>query len=89
MPPILWRDRAKAQDAAKAMKITAQDLKRLKIIDQIISEPVGGAHRSPQKMITTVGAEIVKSIKALSKLSGDDLIKQRREKFLNIGRSLL
>lgn len=86
---ILWRDRTKAQDAAKAMKITAQDLKRLKIIDQIIREPVGGAHRAPHEMITAVGSEIVKSIKTLSKLSGDDLIKQRRDKFLNIGRSLL
>ena len=86
---ILWRDRSKAQDAAKAMKITAQDLKRLKIVDQIIREPLGGAHRAPLEAITAVGGEIVKSIKALSKLSGDDLVKQRREKFLNIGRSLL
>lgn len=86
---ILWRDRARAQDAAKAMKITAQDLKRLKIIDQILSEPVGGAHRSPQDMISTVGSAVMKSIKALSKLSAEELVQQRREKFLNIGRSLL
>ena len=86
---ILWRDAAKAQDAAKAMKITAQDLKRLKIIDQIVKEPVGGAHRDTDHMVKTVGAEIVKSLKSLTKLDADTLIKQRREKFLNIGRSLL
>ncbi len=86
---ILWRDAAKAQDAAKAMKITAQDLKRLKIIDEIISEPVGGAHRAPDVMMKTVGAEIVKTLKALQKLDKAALIKQRREKFLDIGRSLL
>ncbi len=86
---ILWRDSAKAQDAAKAMKITAQDLKRLKVIDQIVKEPVGGAHRAPRETVKTVGSEIVKSLKSLSKLDADTLIKQRREKFLNIGRSLL
>lgn len=86
---ILWRDSKKAQDAAKAMKITAQDLKRLKIIDDIIKEPIGGAHRSPDEMIKTVGSEIVKSLKNLGKVDPDALVKQRREKFLNIGRSLL
>lgn len=86
---ILWRDASKAQDAAKAMKITAQDLKRLKIIDSIIKEPLGGAHRSPDEMIKTVGSEIVKALKTLGKMDSDALIKQRREKFLNIGRSLL
>ena len=86
---ILWRDAAKAKDAAKAMKITAQDLKRLKVIDQVIKEPVGGAHRAPEEMVTTVGSEIVKALKSLSKLDADALIKQRREKFLDIGRSLL
>lgn len=86
---ILWRDSAKAQDAAKAMKITAQDLKKLKIIDHIIKEPIGGAHRSPEDMVKIVGSEIVKSIKSLEKLDADVLIKKRRDKFLNIGRSLL
>ncbi len=86
---ILWRDGTKAQDAAKAMKVTAQDLKRLKIIDEIIKEPLGGAHRSPDEMIKTVGSEIVKSLKELGKMDPDALVKQRREKFLNIGRSLL
>lgn len=86
---ILWRDRAKAKDAAKAMKITAQDLKDLKIIDQIIAEPVGGAHRGPDEMIKSVGAEIIKALSVLNKFDPETLIKQRHEKFLNIGRSLL
>ncbi|RKQ69568.1 acetyl-CoA carboxylase carboxyl transferase subunit alpha [Litorimonas taeanensis] len=85
---ILWRDGTKAQDAAKAMKITAQDLKRLKIIDTIIKEPIGGAHRTPERAIKKVGTAIVKALDELSEKSAVDLIKDRRGKFLNIGRSL-
>ena len=59
---ILWRTRDRAEDAAKAMKITAQDLKSLGVIDRIISEPLGGAHRHPDDMIKTVGAAIVKEL---------------------------
>jgi acetyl-CoA carboxylase carboxyl transferase subunit alpha len=86
---ILWRDGARAEDAAKAMKITAKDLKKLGVIDKIISEPVGGAHRAPDVAIKTVGAAIVKEIEAHAKKDAATLIKQRREKFLNIGRALL
>ena len=86
---ILWRDSAKAQDAAKAMKITAKDLKALGIIDKIIKEPLGGAHRERGVTIKNVGSVIVSAIKELSALSPDELIKRRREKFLQIGRSLL
>lgn len=86
---ILWRTRDRAKDAAKAMKITAQDLKGLGIIDQIVKEPVGGAHRTPDAAMKTVGAAIVKNLEELSKVSSDDLIKARRAKFLNIGRALL
>ena len=86
---ILWRDAAKAEDAAKAMKITAQDLKKLGVIDKIISEPVGGAHRAPEVAVKTVGAAIVKEIDLHAKKDAATLIKGRREKFLNIGRSLL
>ena len=71
------------------MKITAQDLKRLGVIDQIIKEPVGGAHRVPETAMKTVGAEILKNIEALEALSPAELIKARREKFLRIGRSLM
>ena len=86
---ILWRDAAKAEDAAKAMKITAQDLKKLGVIDKIISEPVGGAHRAPDAAIKTVGAAIIKEIDSHAKNDAATLIKRRRDKFLNIGRSLL
>ena len=86
---ILWRDAAKASDAAKAMKITAQDLKRLGVIDKIISEPTGGAHRAPNVAIKTVGAAIIKEIDLHAKSDAATLVKRRRDKFLNIGRSLL
>ncbi len=86
---ILWRDGARAKDAANAMKITAQDLKRLGVIDKIIKEPVGGAHRAQAETVKVVGAAIVKSLDELSKLDAKALIKRRRDKFLNIGRSLL
>ena len=86
---ILWRTRDRAKDAAKAMKITAQDLKKLGVIDLIIKEPVGGAHRLPEIAMKTVGAEIVKQLEALEPLSPGELIKARREKFLRIGRSLM
>ena len=86
---ILWRTRDRAKDAAKAMKITAQDLKKLGVIDLIIKEPVGGAHRLPEIAMKTVGAEIVKQLEALEPLSTGELIKARRKKFLRIGRSLM
>lgn len=86
---ILWRDATKAQDAAKAMKITAQDLKTLGVIDKIIPEPVGGAHRDPAACVVTVGSHIISELERLEELSKADLIKARRAKFLNIGRSLL
>ena len=71
------------------MKITAQDLKRLGVIDQIVKEPVGGAHRVPDVAMANVGAAIVKNLESLEALSPDELIKARRDKFLHIGRSLL
>ena len=85
---ILWRTRDRAKDAAKAMKITAQDLKRLGIIDKIVKEPVGGAHRAPDPAMKTVGAAVVKSLETLSQMDPDALIRARREKFLRIGRTL-
>ncbi len=86
---ILWRDGTRAKDAAKAMKITAKDLKKFGIVDTIIKEPVGGAHRNQIMTIETVEAEIAKSLDVLGKLSPDELISARRAKFLDIGRSLL
>ena len=70
------------------MKVTAQDLKRLGIIDTIIKEPVGGAHRTPETAIKAVGAAIMRGLNELSELSPEERLQQRREKFLNIGRSL-
>ena len=86
---ILWRDGNRAKDAAKAMKITAQNLKRLGIIDKIIKEPIGGAHRSSNEMIKSVEVSIVKSLDELCSKCSSELVTQRRSKFLNIGRSLL
>lgn len=83
---ILWRDSQRAQEAATTMKITAQDLLRLKIIDTIISEPVGGAHRAPEAAIQAAGEAIAQSLKDLSGLSAQALRDQRAEKFLAIGR---
>lgn len=83
---ILWKDAARAKDAATAMKITAQDLEALGVIDQIIKEPIGGAHREPAAAIAAVGAAIAEALDELSKLSPAELRQQRRDRFLAIGR---
>lgn len=85
---ILWRDTAKAQDAATNMKITAQDLLRFGIIDGIVKEPAGGAHRDPEATIAAAGDAIADALGALAGLDGAAVRKARRDKFLAIGRSL-
>lgn len=85
---ILWRDSARAQDAATNMKITAQDLIRFGIIDMIIQEPVGGAHRDPETAMRSAADAIASSLSELSGLSPKDLRDQRAKKFLEIGRKL-
>ncbi len=85
---ILWRDTAKAQDAATNMKITAQDLLKFGIIDSIVKEPSGGAHRDPEAVIAGTGEAIADALSSLAGLSPGELRKARREKFLAIGRSL-
>jgi acetyl-CoA carboxylase carboxyl transferase subunit alpha len=85
---ILWRDSARAQDAASTMRITAQDLLRLKVIDVIVSEPVGGAHRAPSAAIQAAGDAIFHALNDLSAFSPDQLRDLRAEKFLAIGRKL-
>jgi acetyl-CoA carboxylase carboxyl transferase subunit alpha len=85
---ILWRDAAKAQEAATNMKITAQDLMRFGVIDSILKEPAGGAHRDPATMIATTGDAIAKAFDEMRDLDGKTLRDQRRQKFLNIGRKL-
>ena len=83
---ILLRDRAMAEGAAKAMKITAEDLIGLKIVDRIIEEPVGGAHADPALAISRVGDAIEEALKALMPLSADALREQRAQRFYAIGR---
>jgi acetyl-CoA carboxylase carboxyl transferase subunit alpha len=85
---ILWRDPARAKDAATALKITAQDLKRFGVIDEIIPEPLGGAQRKPDQAMQSTAEAIARTLRAYSGLSPDLLRTQRREKFLNIGRGL-
>jgi acetyl-CoA carboxylase carboxyl transferase subunit alpha len=82
---ILWRTAEKAADAAEAMRITAQDLKRLGVIDEIVGEPVGGAHRSPSTAIDALGLAIGKSLDSLSRLNRDQVKQERRQKFLAMG----
>ncbi|MBN9446378.1 MAG: acetyl-CoA carboxylase carboxyltransferase subunit alpha [Bosea sp.] len=85
---ILWRDTARAQDAATGMKITAQDLLKFGVIDKIVPEPTGGAHREPQLAIERAGAAIAAALADLAGLSADELVERRADKYLAIGRSL-
>jgi acetyl-CoA carboxylase carboxyl transferase subunit alpha len=82
---ILWRTAEKAADAAEAMRITAQDLQRLGVIDRVVAEPVGGAHRDPEAAIANLGAALGEEIDALSRLAPDALRAARRQKYLAIG----
>jgi acetyl-CoA carboxylase carboxyl transferase subunit alpha len=86
---ILWRDTAKAQDAATNMKITADDLARFGVIDAIVPEPIGGAHRDPAAAIATTGAAIAGALGDLAGLDREAVRRQRRDKFLAIGRSMM
>jgi acetyl-CoA carboxylase carboxyl transferase subunit alpha len=86
---ILWRDSTKAQEAATSMKITAQDLARFGVIDSILKEPPGGAHRDPHAMIATTGDAIAQALNDLRTLDRETVRQQRRQKFLDIGRKLV
>ncbi len=83
---ILWRDGARAKDAAEQMHITAQDLIKTGVVDRIIAEPVGGAHSDRDAAIQGVGDAIEQELDALSPLDADALIKQRADRFYAIGR---
>jgi acetyl-CoA carboxylase carboxyl transferase subunit alpha len=85
---ILWRDGTKAQEAANSMKITAQDMLRFGVIDTILKEPTGGAHRDPAVMIAATGDAIAQAFDELRNLDSEAIRKQRRQKFLDIGRKL-
>lgn len=85
---ILWHDSSRAQDAATNMKITAQDLLKFGVIDTIIPEPLGGAHREPQATLKATGDAIAEAFSALDNLPSEEVRRQRRDKYLAIGRSL-
>ena len=85
---ILWRDPAKAQEAATNLKITAQDLLRFGVVDSILKEPAGGAHRDPDGMIASAGNAIAQAFNDLRSLDAIAIRDQRRQKFLDIGRKL-
>jgi acetyl-CoA carboxylase carboxyl transferase subunit alpha len=84
---ILWRDTSKAQEAATNLKITADDLLRLAVIDEIVREPAGGAHRAPGATIHAVGQAVAAAFGALRHLDRDAVRSHRRDKFLAIGRT--
>ena len=83
---ILWRDPNKSLDAAKAMKLTAKELFKMNIIDEIIKEPVGGAHRNAEEIIISTKEILLKNLKEFSNYTGEEIFQQRKEKFLNIGK---
>jgi len=85
---ILWRDSNRAEDAAIAMKITAQDLHEFGVCDEIIAEPVGGAHRRPEEAIDQAGQVILKALSKFDAMSPEEIRSHRHDKFLSIGRNL-
>jgi acetyl-CoA carboxylase carboxyl transferase subunit alpha len=84
---ILWRSAQQADDAAAALKLTAQDLHSLGLIDGIISEPLGGAHRNKAETVSAVADQISKSLLQLSPWDSEKLLKRRRQKYLSMGRA--
>ena len=85
---IIWRDSNKKEEAATAMKITAQDLIQLGVVDSIIQEPVGGAHRDRERMIRLTGEMIAKALAEYDAMTPDEVRRHRHDRFLKIGRSL-
>jgi acetyl-CoA carboxylase carboxyl transferase subunit alpha len=82
---ILWKDAEKMREAAEALRLTAQDLQKLGVVDRIISEPLGGAQRGPKETIEAVGKAIEVMLKELTGKKPDTLVKDRRQKFLDMG----
>ena len=83
---ILWRDPKKMLDAAKAMKLSAKELLELKVVDEIIDEPLGGAHRDKNFILNKVSESISKNLKFFEKISPEEIMNHRKNKFLKIGR---
>jgi len=82
---IIWRDAEKAHEAAKAMKVSSKDLKKINVIDEIITEPLGGAHRDYDLMAENIKSSLIKNLSILNKLSLDDLLDRRYKRILEIG----
>jgi acetyl-CoA carboxylase carboxyl transferase subunit alpha len=82
---ILWRSGDNAQDAAEALRLTAQEMLRFGVVDQVVGEPLGGAHRAPPEAIARLGEAIDETLRPLDRLDGDTLRRQRRQKFLAMG----
>lgn len=85
---ILWRDSSRAKDAANSMKITAQDLQKFGVVDRIVTEPLGGAHREPVQTVLEVGQALEAALDEFESLAPEELAHNRRRKFLAMGRSL-
>jgi acetyl-CoA carboxylase carboxyl transferase subunit alpha len=83
---ILWRDPKKMLDAAKAMKLSAQDLLELNVIDEIIQEPVGGAHRDRELILNNIRESISNNLGFFGEMSSEEILTHRKDKFLKIGR---
>ena len=83
---ILWRDPSKSLEAAQAMKLTANELLKMKIIDEIIKEPIGGAHRNREDLIFSIKKVLIKHLEEFKKYSREEIFEQRKEKFLSIGK---
>ena len=83
---ILWRDPSKSLQAAEAMKLTARDLLQLKIIDEVIPEPLGGAHRDPDSIAADIKYSIIKNLKSFENFTKEEIYDHRKAKFLQIGR---
>ena len=84
---ILWRDPKKMLDAAKAMKLSAKDLLKLKVIDEIIQEPIGGAHRDRDMILENVKESLIRNLNFFDSLSSEEIVNERKNKFLKIGRN--
>jgi acetyl-CoA carboxylase carboxyl transferase subunit alpha len=82
---ILWRDRRHAAEAAEALKLTAQDLLKLEVVDQIISEPEGGAHRDYDSVAANLGVALRRALEEISKIPTDELLEKRYRKFRRLG----
>jgi len=84
---ILWKDSEKMREAAEALRLTAQDLKKLTVADVVIPEPVGGAHRGREETIASVGKAIEAMLTELEKSEGGKLVEKRRKRFLDLGKT--